>query len=117
MLFFNFIPECIGTSDHKYATATKAQTLRAKERFERILRKEKPTKVFVFTTKGWRECPPTVQEKEGKHRPPLARGFKDVTWGKYVYGGHTVLAFGLRHPQFAKKAHMKAAIKKALTRS
>jgi hypothetical protein len=113
--FFNFIPECIGTSDKMYAAGTSDQNERARKRFERILRKEKPNKVFVFTTKGWTNCPPTDQEKRGEKCARLDVAFEDVSWGEYTFGGHTVLAFGLRHPLFANKAHMRAAVKKALS--
>jgi hypothetical protein len=117
VLFFNFLPDCIGTSKHKYAVGTDSQVERAKERFLRILRKEKPHKVFVFTTKGWRDCPLTKQEQAGEHCTLLGSRFKDVTWGRYVFSAHSVIAFGLRHPQGANKTHMRAAVKEAMSRN
>jgi hypothetical protein len=117
VLFFNFIPDCIGTSSNKYAVGDAQQIRSARERFERILQKEKPDKVFVFTTKGWKECPETVKEKRHESCTQLGEGFKDITWGKYVFNGHTVMAFGLRHPQYANKEHMRAAVKEALSRN
>jgi hypothetical protein len=113
--FFNFIPECIGTSDEKYAVGTDGQIQRARARFMRILRVERPNKVFVFTKKGWPKCPFTAQEERGEDCTPLGDGFDDFSWGRYVFSDHTVAAFGLRHPQCACKAQMMAAVKKALT--
>ena len=114
--FFNFIPECIGTDEEKYATGSPDQIKRAGERFRRILQKERIQKAFVFTTKGWRHCPYTDEEKKGKDCASLGHGFDDVTWGNYTLGARKVLAFGFRHPQFAPKEHMRAAVSEALTR-
>jgi hypothetical protein len=115
--FFNFIPECIGTNDQKYATAEGHLVERAKNRFKDILRQEKPhiEKVFVFSTKAWPKCPFTVEEENDEDCTPLGVGFDGFSWGRYVFSDHTVTAFGLRHPQFAKKVHMTAAVKKALS--
>jgi len=116
--FFNFIPECIGTSDMKYGVASPDLIGRAKERFTRILRTERPSiqKVFVFTTKGWSSCPDTVVEGRGGVCLRLGPQFDKVTWGEYRFGSRTVLAFGLRHPQFANRDDMTAAVSEALTR-
>jgi hypothetical protein len=115
--FFNFIPECIGTSDKKYATANVDLIERARRRFEKIIRRERPhiEKVFVFTTKGWGNRPPTDREKRGEICTPLGLGFEDVTWGECTFDDHTVLAFGLRHSLSANKVQMTAAVKKALS--
>jgi hypothetical protein len=114
VVFFNLIPQCIGTSENRYRVGTACQHEDGRGRFTRILKKEKPNKVFVFTTKGWRECPLTAQEKEGKRCTPLADGIENVSWGRYVFDSHTVTAFGLHHPQYANKEQMKLAVRTAM---
>jgi len=115
--FFNFIPECIGTSDQKYGTANGELLERAKRRFKKTLRDEVPNieKVFVFSTKGWSQCPHTAQEDKGEDCTPLGAAFGRFSWGRYVFSDHNVTAFGLRHPQFADKALMVGAVQKALS--
>lgn len=115
--FFNFIPECIGTDNEKYATASPDQIERAQKRFMKILQKEAIQKVFVFTKKGWCNCPYTDEEKKDKDCASLSPDSeKDVTWGKYSIGKRKVLAFGFRHPQFASKMRMKLAVGRALSK-
>jgi hypothetical protein len=114
--FFNFVPECIGTDEQKYATAKSDLVERAKQRFKRILQEDPIQKVFVFTTKGWRACPCTDEEKAGKDCASLGPEFKKVTWGTYTIGRRKVLAFGFRHPQGADKRLMTAAVSRALLR-
>ena len=112
--FFNFIPECIGTDEQKYATANSDLVERAKQRFKKILQEEPIQKVFVFTTKGWSNCPCTDEEKGGKDCAALTDSRKDGTWGTYTFGRRKILAFGFRHPQYANKERMTAAVKLAL---
>ncbi len=114
--FFNFIPACIGNDDEKYATADTKQNLRAKQRFNRILQEEKIEKVFVFTTKGWSNCPSTDEEESGNSCPLLGPEFLGTTWGTYTIGRRKILAFGFRHPQFARREIMKSAVTEALSR-
>jgi hypothetical protein len=114
--FFDLIPECIGTDDHKYDTAGPDSVERAKRRFMRILSEEPIQKVFVFTTKGWRTRPYTDEENDGKECAMLTPGRKDVTWGTYTIGRRKILAFGFHHPQGADKRRTKAAVKLALLR-
>ncbi len=52
----------------------------------RILRKEKPDKVFVFTRKGWNQCPETEEQKSGGRRVQLKSNPRD-TWGTYDMDG------------------------------
>jgi hypothetical protein len=113
VLFFNFLPNAIGPSDKKYTTGTKADHERGRTRFLNILQLEKPGCVFVFTSKGWSQCPKTVEEKEGGECTPLSD--KEMgNWGTYNLAGHLVLAVGLPHPQYADKARMKRAVKEVL---
>jgi hypothetical protein len=114
--FFNFIPKCIGEGNQKYATADSNLNELAKKRFEKILQKEKIQKVFVFTAKGWCNCPYTDEEKKGKCCASLGPELRDVTWGTYTFGRRRILAFGFHHPQYANKVHMTEAVSKALSK-
>jgi|SRR5579862_6248784 len=57
VLFFNFIPECIGTSAEKHRNGTLEQIRSGRTRFIRILSERQPSRVFVFTRKGWASMP------------------------------------------------------------
>jgi len=116
VMFFNFLPDCIGDGDHRYAAGGTKQITRARERFLRIIREAKPNleKVFVFTTKGWRDFPRTIEEVSGKGKIPLGTEFPEFSWGTYAAGDHTVMAFGLRHPQGALGEVMKSAVRQIL---
>lgn len=114
--FFNFIPQCIGTDDEKFSVAGYDLNERGRKRFLRILREAPIEKVFVFTTKGWSNCPYTDEERKEKCCATLGPAFKDVTWGTYTLDDRKVLAFGFCHPQRARKAHMRAAVNVALAR-
>jgi len=115
VVFFNLLPNCIGESDDdKYGTGTPEQIARGKERFLRIIRQTKPDLVFVFTTKGWCECPPTIEEAAGKGKAPLGAEFPGFSWGTYTAGEHTVMAFGLRHPERARSELMRSGVRHIL---
>jgi len=115
VLFFNFLPDCIGVTDQRYETGSPSQIVHGKRRFLRIIREEKPDKVFVFTVKGWRSFPRTIQEEAGEARILLGTNFPKFSWGTYAAGKHTVMAFGLRHPQFANGQLMQLAVRDILT--
>jgi hypothetical protein len=115
VLFFNCIPECIGTREEKYKTATPNQVERAKVRFLRIMQERLPQKVLVFTTKGWADLPPTLEDQKPSSRPPrLAAEFGGFEWGTYKTNGHTVMAYGLRHPLGAPGKLMRRAVQHIL---
>jgi len=116
VMFFNFLPDCIGETDQRYGTGGTDQTARGKERFLRIIREARPRleKVFVFTTKGWRDLPRTIEEEAGKERIPFGAEFPEFSWGTYAAGDHIVMAFGLRHPQYASKELMRSAVQQIL---
>jgi hypothetical protein len=114
VMFFNFLPHCVGTTNQRYNHGTSAQIECGKERFLRILRKEKLDKVLVFTAKGWSDCPETQQEKAGKDCLALGPNFPSFSWGTYSADDHTVAAFGLRHPQYADGKLMRAAVQRIL---
>jgi hypothetical protein len=116
VMFINFLPDCIGETGQRYDAASPEQTARGKERFLRIIRETKPIfeKVFVFSTKGWRDFPLTIEEALGKERSPLGIEFPKFSWGTYDAGDHTVMAFGLRHPQGASGKLMKSGVRQIL---
>jgi hypothetical protein len=117
-IFFNFIPDCIGTSDQKFLWGTKEQNRRGKERLLRIIGLEKPDILIAFTTKGWRSFPSTEEEKPTSaigNTIPLGASFsREFRWGTYRVDGHTVIAAGLRHPQGAHSDAMGRAVREIL---
>ena len=114
-MFFNYIPECIGTREEKFEFAAPIQVERAKVRFLRILQERLPHKVLVFTTKGWAELPPTLEDQKPSSRPPrLAAEFGGFEWGTYKTNGHIVMAYGLRHPLGAPLKLMRRAVQHIL---
>jgi hypothetical protein len=105
--FFNFIPECF-PSAKKFASAEMKVRARAQTRFKKILSIEKPDKVFVFSRKGWNQCPDTPEETH-----PLKSNPQD-TWGTYYLDGHTVRACGFRHPLYAPFKDMQVSVREFL---
>jgi hypothetical protein len=110
--FFNFIPECFA-SVKKFATGDRALVERSQKRFLKILQREKPDKVFVFSRKGWNQCPYTEEEKLVGHCNHLKSDSED-TWGTYDLGGHTVQACGLRHPLYADAKRVRRSVQEFL---
>jgi hypothetical protein len=105
--FFNFIPECF-LSDKKFASGNLKLVKRAQTRFDRILSLEKPDKVFVFSRKGWNQCPDTSLPTK-----PLEADHRD-TWGTYTYGTHDVSVCGFRHPLYASAEQVKRSVQEFL---
>jgi hypothetical protein len=118
VLFFNYLPDSIGTGDERFNTGTVEQIERAKERFARIIGERRPHKMLVFTKKGWATLPPTREEQAGDPLP-LGKEFPEFSWGTYEAGvdHHIVMAFGLRHPQGAKSELMRRAVQRILAMS
>jgi hypothetical protein len=120
VLFFNYLPDCIGFGEQRYGCGTPEQIVRAQARFLALLREHRPEKVLIFSNsegKGWRTCPPTCEEMNGTDCARLGEDFPPAfTWGTYDAGGYTVSAFGLRHPQTANSAVMKRAVRGILAR-
>jgi hypothetical protein len=116
VVFFNFLPNCIGDENDRFGLGTEAQNHRGQQRFLSILRAERPHKVFVFTTKGWRSCPETREEINSPDHAPLDFGidFPGFSWGTYDVGGHIAAAFGLRHPQGADGELMRKVVQHIL---
>lgn len=111
VLFFNFLPDCIGLAEKKYGFGSATQTKNGRERFLHILQREKPDKVFVFTKKGW----DALQEEASKACTPLGTDFPTFSWRVYADGGYSVMAFGLRHPERANGRQMRLAVQECLS--
>jgi hypothetical protein len=114
VLFFNALPDCIGVNDgerdERFDHGTSDQCARAKPRFLRILADHQPDKVLVFTEKGWRTIPNTIEEERGEECPALSPEFTEFSRGTYMVNGKAIAAFGLRHPQGARTDLMRAAV-------
>lgn len=117
VMFFNFVPDTIGTSDERFAYATGEQVRRGVERLHRILSEHRPHKMLVFTKKGWDAMPATREDEAGKKAPDLGPGLEQFTWGTYAAGDSVTAAFGLRHPQGAPGDLMRRAVEAALSTS
>jgi len=114
IMFFNFLPDCIGTTEKRYGRGTDEQVARGRLRFLRIIRERKPHKVLVFTAKGWHECPPTREERANNTPFSLGLEFPKFSWGTYDVDGFIVMAFGLIHPQFANGNLMRKTVRHIL---
>jgi hypothetical protein len=116
IVFFNFLPDCVGDGDARFKWGTEEQTNRGRQRLISVLEEEKPHKVLIFTTKGWQSRPPTLEEigAPEKGLSTLASEFPKFSRGTYGIGGHTVMAFGLRHPQGASGDLMRRAVRHIL---
>jgi hypothetical protein len=114
VIYFNFLPNCIGSSENRYDYGTIDQIGRGKERFLRIIRKKKPHKVFVFTTKGWEAFPLTREEQATNTLLWLGSEFPKFSWGTYDADGSIVMAFGLKHPQYANSTNMRKTVEHIL---
>jgi len=116
VIFFNYIPECVGGPDDRYKRGTAEQVKHAKARFLSLIQRDRPHKVLVFTKQGWSTFPATREEEAtGKNPPVLSlKRFPDSSRGTYDAGGHIVMAFGLRHPQYANSLLMRRAVRQIL---
>lgn len=116
VVFFNFLPDCVGDGDARFKWGTEEQSNRGRQRFMSILTEEKPHKVLVFTSKGWQSCPSTREEigASGNAQLELGSEFPKFSCGTYEVGGHVVMAFGLRHPQGAPGEIMRRAVRHIL---
>lgn len=108
--FFNFGSTSIGGQEDRYRWATKEQVALGRARVLDIPEEHRPEEVLVFTRKGWRSFPPTIEDDLGIAEPGWPHG-----WQTYrLRDGGLVRATGLRHPQFARKADMSAAVSEIL---
>lgn len=116
VIFLNYLPECIGGPKERYNIETSDQVKRAKERFEDLIQKESPHKVFVFSKQAWSTFP-LSRKKEVTDKGSRAldsREFPGFSWRTYDAGDHDAMAFGLRHTQGADGKLMRRAVRHIL---
>lgn len=113
VMFFEFLPDCVGGGNDRYKHGTPAQRERAVPRFLRLITNHQPNKVLIFTGFNTRSryFPPMDSKPESIQQFPM---FK---WGTYTVGDHKASAFFLRHPERASKENlerMRMAVKHIL---
>jgi hypothetical protein len=111
VVFFNYLPDSV---IDRFAIGRTEQVEKAKRRLFEIIERQRPTKLLVFTTKGWHSFPKTREEIAHRSLAPLGPQFSNFNWGTYEQGGRIVSAFGLRHPQGARLDLMSGAVKEVL---
>ncbi len=112
VVFFNYLPDCVGPDEKRYDYGTKDQLKRAKERFLRLLAKYRPQKVFVFSIEMWKELPPS--REEGPDNPYGEIKCDGFSWCTYDADGQIVMVFNLQHPDRAPKKPQTQAVRKIL---
>lgn len=112
VVMFEFVPCAIGGGDARYATATVEQAERGRSRMLQIAEAHRIEKLLIFSAKGWRASPPTIEERAGEENRQL--GSTAFRFGHYDVAGRRVSAVGLRHPQYAPKAKMIEAVETSM---
>jgi hypothetical protein len=112
VVFFNYLPCCVGPDEKHYTFGTKDQLDRARDRFLRFLKEYRPQKVFVFHTKMWEELPRS--REEGPNNPLGDIKGEGFCWCTYDADGQIVMAFGLPHPERAPKEPTRQAVQRIL---
>lgn len=110
VMFLNYLSAPF-PSHKKYDSGCDNQIKDAKARFLRIIQEYRPCKALVFTRKGWAAFPPEVLEKQVPLDP---ENFPMFSQSDYDANGHVVMAFGLRHPQGARRELMRSAVQHIL---
>lgn len=106
VLFFNYLTDCVidffGTG----------QTGPANNRFKKIISTYLPDKVFVFSRKAWNGL---SEEAESPPAQPLGMGLPHTFQSRiYKVNQRVVAAYGLKHPQYAKRDLMRRAVSQIL---
>ena len=115
VLFFNYVPHCIGDPEQRFDPIGDEEIDSANQRFCEILKASEPEKALVFTSKGWKTLLrsdwllPSTLDSAG-----IEAALCRDPCGIYVAGGVQAMAFGLRHPQGAPGEIMAAAVKRIL---
>jgi hypothetical protein len=104
VMFFNYLPNCVGGGDERYNNGTSEQIKIAEPRFLRLIEEHQPDKVLIFTARS-RDFPPV------ENRLQIVHGFPRFKWGTYGGRNHRAMAFFLRHPQRANGELMRSAVK------
>jgi hypothetical protein len=115
-MFMNFVPEAMGDIGKAFDRASKAQREVGGERVLRTLRSASPVpdKVFVFSSKAWESLPQLREETGGGHLQRIEVERATFQWGTYEAQGKMVPIIGLRHPLFASKETISAAVREAM---
>jgi hypothetical protein len=111
VVFFEFVPCAIGGGEQRYGVATPEQTDAGRKRMLRIVQEQRVQKLFVFSAKAWSIMPSMVDIVPGS---PSSSPGVDRCVGTYDFDGLRTLAIKLRHPQYAPKAKMRAAVQTAI---
>ena len=111
--FANTLPTTVGDAEEKFSDGTPEQRAAAGPRALRLVETLRPARVFVFTTKGWRDLwPHYTGHVPG--RSLKVDGAGEVDYGSYRHADGDALAFGFRHPLFAPTSRMTAQVQAAL---
>jgi len=106
VLFFNYIPECIGTTAEMSQEGTDEQKARGNARFLKLVAKFLPDQVFVFTSAGWqRNLQTTLTSFVGLGDP-----FPHYRQGLVKNRDHTTRVYCLRHPNYADHDDLRRAV-------
>jgi hypothetical protein len=111
IVFFEFVPCAVGGPEQKFAVATPEQADAGRRRVLRIVQEHQVQKLLVLSAKAWSSMPLMVEAASGPLASLPGTGFR---MGTYNIDGFRPIAVGLRHPQFARKAIMQAAVQAAL---
>ena len=104
VVFFNSLPSIVGDGSQRYSAGTAEQQNGAQERLIRIVEKERPQKLFIFSKKAWNSLP---ESPNGWHK----LGDTDFDWGHLATpSGWTVPVICLPHPQGADGSAMEKAV-------
>ena len=116
VVFFNYLPDLVGSSDDRFGYGSPEQHERASERFMRILGRRCPDKVLVFSMKAWGSMG-ALRAADQKGKPLGAEGEfpRRFGWRTYEVDGHVTAAFGLRHTQGAPKEMMVQAVRRVMS--
>jgi hypothetical protein len=112
VVFFNFLPDSVGSDEERYKHGTPEQIARGKERFRRLLSEYHPQKVLVFSKTIWSEMEP-LREEEASDSSGEKRG-DGFSWGTYELDGQIVMVFNLHHPERAPKDRQTRAVQQIL---
>ncbi len=104
VMFFNFLPDCVGGPNERFGHGTPEQRKRGQERFLRLICAERPHKVFVFTKRWWAFPDATTKDK------PLDDPFSSFCQRTYRKEDLAVPAFLLRHPLGANGELMRSVV-------
>lgn len=98
--------------NNRYSGGTLEQRAAVPGRVVSLIEQLKPDRIFVFTTKGWRLWPDyTGKLKDGTL---FVDGVGEADCGTYTHPDGEAIAFGFRHPQWAKTSDMRAMVEGAL---